>query len=245
MVKNLLKTDEMSYAEAPQESTRLVSRNRLCRRLERGPEVRAKFVESHINKGLAYQMRAMREARGWSQEELARRVDMPQTAISRLESPNYGKPTTTTLKRMAKIYDVALVVRFVPFSKLMDWVSGTSFIDEGLSSDAMAVPSFGEELQSGTLEAPTQTISPMLVSPMNTETRVFYANYAAPRGNFLDYGIPVNTTVTDVAWNNWRPPQGNLFNEERPVNTNPILTTGLDWAFTMRPQTTYGEEFHA
>jgi hypothetical protein len=46
---------------------------------------------------------------------------------------------------MAKVYDVALEVRFVPFSKLVNRISGTPYIERGLSSDAMDVPSFEEE----------------------------------------------------------------------------------------------------
>ena len=144
------------------ESTSLASRNSLCRRLLRGPDARAKFVESHINKGIAYQLRAMREARELSQEELALLVDMPQTAISRLESSNYGKPTITTLKRMARVYDVGLVVRFVPFSKLLNWVSGTSYIENGLSSDALNVPNFEEEEQQGVFRNQTSTPIPVV-----------------------------------------------------------------------------------
>jgi transcriptional regulator with XRE-family HTH domain len=91
----------------------------------------------------------MREARQWSQEELAAKVGMPQTAISRLESTRYGKPTITTLKRMAKVYDVALEVRFVPFSKFVDWISGTPYTEYGLSSDAIDVASYEEEERGG------------------------------------------------------------------------------------------------
>jgi len=106
-------------------------------------------VESHINKGLAYQLRAMREARNWSQGELAALIDMPQTAISRLESPNYGKPTITTLKRVARVYDVGLDVRFVPFSLLVDRMSKTPHMDMGLTSDSVDVPSYEEEEEQG------------------------------------------------------------------------------------------------
>lgn len=74
---------------------------------------------------------------------------MNQNAISRLENPNYGKPTITTLKRIATAFDVALVVRFVPISQLVDWVSGTPRIDLGLNPLALAVPSFDEEVRSG------------------------------------------------------------------------------------------------
>ena len=46
---------------------------------------------------------------------------------------------------MAKIYDVALVVRFVSFSKEVNWVSGTPYVETGLSSESMNVPSFEQE----------------------------------------------------------------------------------------------------
>jgi len=117
-------------------------------------------VESNINKGLAYQLRAMREARNWSQEELAALVDMPQTAISRLESPNYGRPTITTLKRMARVYDVGLDVRFVPFSLLVDRMSKTPRVDMGLTSDSVDVPSFEDEEHDNVFKTPSTTIVP-------------------------------------------------------------------------------------
>jgi transcriptional regulator with XRE-family HTH domain len=147
--RSSLKHEEDRLTEKKPEHTPFVSRSSLCRRLNRGLEARAQFVESHINKGLAYQLRAMREARSWSQEQVATQVDMPQTAISRLESSNYGKSTITTLKRMAKAYDVALEVRFVPFSKFLNRISGTPYIEHGLSSEAIDVPSFEEEESSG------------------------------------------------------------------------------------------------
>lgn len=115
-------------------------------------------MESSINKGLASQLRAMREARNWSQEELAALVDMPQTAISRLESPSYGKQTITTLKRMARAYDVGLDVRFVPFSLLADRMSKTPRVDLGLTSDAVDVPSFEEEMEQGAFDRNAATV---------------------------------------------------------------------------------------
>ncbi len=152
--KSLPNREEIKLSEGKLESIPLVSKNSLCQRLLRGPEARARFVESHIDKGLAYQLRAMREAREWSQEQLAGKVGMPQTAISRLESTNYGKATITTLKRIARVYDVALEVCFVPFSKFVDRISGTPYLERGLSSDALDVPGFEEEFERGCF-APT------------------------------------------------------------------------------------------
>jgi transcriptional regulator with XRE-family HTH domain len=93
----------------------------------------------------------MRDDEGWSQQQLAEKVGTNQNAISRLENPFYGKPTITTLKRIAAAFDVALVLRFVPFSQLIAWVSGTPFVDNGLSSKSLAVPNFSNETRAVTL----------------------------------------------------------------------------------------------
>src|SRR5262249_12942397 len=83
-------------------SADLFSKLDLWRQLiEGGPEERARFVESHLSKNLAFQLRAMREKEEWSQIDLGHAVDMNQNAISRLENPFYGKATLTTLKRIA------------------------------------------------------------------------------------------------------------------------------------------------
>jgi transcriptional regulator with XRE-family HTH domain len=87
----------------------------------------------------------MRERDGLTQEELAEKVGMNQNAIHRLENPNYGKPTITTLKRIAAAFDVALIVRFVPYSQLVDWVSGKPHLDQGLRPSALAVPRYADE----------------------------------------------------------------------------------------------------
>ena len=84
-------------------------------------EYRDLFAIEEINTGLPFQIRAMRQARGWSQKDLADHAGMTQEGVSRLENPDYGKPTLTTLKRLASAFDVGLVVRFVPFSQLVDW----------------------------------------------------------------------------------------------------------------------------
>lgn len=74
---------------------------------------------------------------------------MNQNAISRLESSDYGKPTITTLKRLAAAMDVGLIVRFVPFSEMVDWVSGTPRTISGLTTSALAVPCFKDEERDG------------------------------------------------------------------------------------------------
>jgi transcriptional regulator with XRE-family HTH domain len=155
-----LVSEEAMSIEERRLSTNLNSSDRLIGRIKRGPKDRAKLVGSHLDKGIAYQIRALRDRQGLSQEQLAAKVGMNQNAISRLESPQRGRPTITTLKRLAETFDVALVVRFIPFTKLVKWVSGTSYVEEGLSTDALAVPSFEEEEKCGAFQNLTATPIP-------------------------------------------------------------------------------------
>ena len=128
-----------------QRPTPLISRDDLVRRLQRGAQARAKFVESHLNKTLAFQIRSLRG--DWTQAEFAEKLGMKHSnnISARLENPNYGKHTLTTLKKIAAARDVGLVVWFVPFSRLIDWASGTPYRDNGLSPDFYNIPSFPED----------------------------------------------------------------------------------------------------
>lgn len=79
------------------------------------PSRRAAFVEAEITSGLAHQVRAMRLQRGWSQRELARRLDTSQAAIARIEDSSYGKVSLQTIFKLAGVFDVAADVRFRSF----------------------------------------------------------------------------------------------------------------------------------
>jgi transcriptional regulator with XRE-family HTH domain len=99
---------------------------------------REAFVSSRVSNTLALQIRAMRQERGWSQAYLAERLGTSQNAVWRLESPQYGKHSLTTLKRLAAIFDVGLAVWFLSFGKLVDWVLN-------LSTEDILVPCFSED----------------------------------------------------------------------------------------------------
>ena len=53
-------------------------------------------------------IRAERLKRGWTQEQLARRVGLTQAAISQLERGRQPSTTARTLARMAEVLDVPL-----------------------------------------------------------------------------------------------------------------------------------------
>ncbi len=101
---------------------------------------RHQFVEEEINVGIAFQIRSLRNRQKLTQAELAELLGdkKKQPLLSAWENPSYGKYTLGTLKELAKAFDVGLLVRFVPFSTLVDWTIN-------LTSDVIAPPSFGEE----------------------------------------------------------------------------------------------------
>ena len=85
-------------------------------------EYRHEFVSANIVNGLAFQIGLMRDAQEWTQDELAERCGQTYESISRLEDPNDERYSLKTLLQLAKVFDVALLVRFAPFGELADWV---------------------------------------------------------------------------------------------------------------------------
>lgn len=140
-------------------STNLNSKKSLIRRLRRGRHVRTRFVESHLDKKLAFQIRSLRGDS--SQEEMEKRTGIKQQGISRLENPYYGKATLTTLKKIAAANDVGLLVEFVPYSELINRVSGTPYVERGYRPQTMNVPSFEEEERQGAFETQAGFSAPM------------------------------------------------------------------------------------
>lgn len=128
-------------------------------------EYRDAYVEEKVATSLPFQIRALREQPGreWSQAELGERAGMRQNAISRLEDAESGTPSITTLLRLARAFDVALLVKFVPFSKLL-----SEFADS--SSEALSALSFEQELPQ--LRGITTQLGGV-------------ATYTAPVGSFL------------------------------------------------------------
>lgn len=95
-------------------------RTELTRKLNE-KEYRHAFAESRIRRGLPLQIRAIREARGWNQKQLAEVTGIPQANISRTENTRDKFLAFQTLLKIAEAFDVAVVVKFAPFSELEDW----------------------------------------------------------------------------------------------------------------------------
>lgn len=86
-------------------------------------QYRDAFVASRIAQTIAMQLRILRQREGLSQADLARELGTSQNAVSRMENPKYGKPSISTLRKMAAFFKVGLIVRFAPLSEIADWTT--------------------------------------------------------------------------------------------------------------------------
>lgn len=125
---------------------------------------RRAFAESVLDEALALQIRTIREKRQMSQQALAKITRMTQTAISRIESADYGRWSISTLKRLARALDLPLSVRFQSWEELMHDA-------ENFTPAALSVPSFAKDrvFFSGEPVMSAQTyVNPLPPKPVST-----------------------------------------------------------------------------
>lgn len=88
-------------------------------RYQSSVEARQAFVEAEAVTSLAHQIRVLRTQRGWSQADLAREMGTTQAAVSRMEDASYGRISFKTMLNLARVFDVAPVMRFMSTIQLL------------------------------------------------------------------------------------------------------------------------------
>lgn len=142
----------------------------LIKKLRKSKNYRKAFVDAEISIGIPFQIRALREQRGWSQNDLAKAASFKQPRICSMEQAGYGAFTLSTLKALAAAFDVGLVVRFAPFGEMVEWA-------DTFSADTFGVPSAETDPQlASTYEARADT---------NSATSAMHAATSQPGAGLL------------------------------------------------------------
>ncbi len=101
--------------------------NHLLERLSKDfqdEEVRYAYADSVVNAFISAQIRALREDRDLSQEELAELLGTKQSGVSRLEREDYSAWKIETLRKLAKAFGVRLRISFEEFGTLVEDIGG-------------------------------------------------------------------------------------------------------------------------
>ena len=110
------------------------------------PEAQQAYDAARLAFTLGAEVRRLREARGWSQTELARQAEMTQPAVARFESGG-TVPTLPVLYRLTRALGVRLDVRISPFQPPNPAADGASARD-------------GRNAAAGSKPEPTQVTKP-------------------------------------------------------------------------------------
>jgi len=138
----------------------------ILRELEKD-DFRASFVADHVRTRLALLIRTLREQRGWSQAELGRRLGKPQSVISRLEDPDYGKVTAQTLFEVASAFGLPLYI------DMPDWADWFCLMSDMSSQNLRRGPFDSTQL----------------------EVLRFQSFEASPTNNLASVGLPQNRAL--------------------------------------------------
>jgi len=104
----------------------------------RDKEYRHGYVDEFLNANIATQIKVLREQRGWSQKELAKRAGMLQPRISILENVDYSSWSISALRKIAEAFDLTLCVSFESFGRRVQDIFS-------LKRENLERPSFDED----------------------------------------------------------------------------------------------------
>lgn len=119
-------------------------------------EFREAYVAEHLHQGFAFQVKSTRKGRDLTQKGLADIAEMKQSRISQIEDPSNEGLTLTTAKRVASALDVALLLRLVPYSKFVEFLTGSTSVSMRDWTDP--IPAFTNDSGIRDLDSPEGSV---------------------------------------------------------------------------------------
>jgi transcriptional regulator with XRE-family HTH domain len=107
------------------------------RKLAGDPDLAAAVEDERFNANVATEIYQARTQAGLTQQQLAARTGMHQSAVARLENADYDGHSLKTLKRLAQSLDKRVEIRFVDQCTIEQLVSSEAF--------PLETPSWDEE----------------------------------------------------------------------------------------------------
>lgn len=102
-------------------------RSKLIHRLCESIDSRTAYIKAKLGVLVPSQIRALRlRSEMPRQSDLAKVAGLHQSRISMFETPGAANMTIETLARLAASFKVGLVVKFVPFSEMLQWENSFS-----------------------------------------------------------------------------------------------------------------------
>lgn len=133
-------------------------RERLIRRF-RDKDYRHDYTESFFDTLIATQIRALRKLRKWSQKRLGDETGTTQGGISTFENTDYSSWSVGNLRRFARAFDLALVVKFESFGEVLKEIEDfneASVVRQCFSEDS----AFADGITSSSVSTDLRTVIP-------------------------------------------------------------------------------------
>ena len=180
----------------------------------RNKKFRDAFVASQFKRSIPFQITAIRKKLGWSQEQLAKAAKLTQGAISRAENPDYGNLTFNSVLRIAAGLDVAVVIEFLPFSKLLDifenrsedFASSTFEQEDKMLSDSGVDESHTISISTGDLNVVSSSVM-LTLGSANMANTVLTANASSIQPEILPRVIQPTTDLASAMNEELRKPE--------------------------------------
>jgi transcriptional regulator with XRE-family HTH domain len=159
-------------------------RDRLRKRFA-NPDYRHGYFNAFLNTTLAAQIKALRERQSSTQAQLAAKIGTVQSGVSTLENVNYSRWSVSTLRKLARAFDVGLIVRFASFGEVLGEI-------ESFGEERIAPPPFSDDPEFG---APPENAE--VAQPTTIESRVLtFALDEAPYRRARATGAPGSAPMT-------------------------------------------------